>query len=360
MHRATAHRLTWVAPLLLLAACGATPPQTAPPAAPDLATITVADGGGPGGVAWDGVVQAVEQAVVSAQTGGRVTALAADVDQRVGAGAVLLRITSQEQAAAVQVARAQLQSAEAQRLDAKNRFDRASELVARQLISRDDFDRVRAASDAAGAAVESARGQLAQAAQQLAYTTVRAPYAAMVATRSVELGETVAPGQPLFTLYAPGALRLEVQVPQAQAEALRASASASITLADGREVAAAKVIVYPSADPQAHSTTVRVMLPALSPQPRPGQTAKVRFAAAPGPGGLWLPATAIVARGELSGAYVVDGQGVVLRQLRLGGRQGDRIEVLSGLAAGEKVATDPVAALAWLRATQSAKGNAGG
>lgn len=340
--------------LATFVACGGKPTDAAPPAAPDVATLTVAAGSEAGGVAWDGVVQAVEQAVLSAQTGGRVTVLNADVDQRVAAGAVLLRITSEEQAAAVQMARAQLKSAEAQQADARNRFDRASDLIGRQLISRDDFDRVKAANDAAGAAVDAARAQLAQAEQQLAYTTVRAPYSATVASRSVELGETVAPGRPLFTLYSPGAQRLEVQVPQSDAEAIRAKPAATVTLADGREVAAAKVIVFPSADPQAHSNAVRVMLPTLTPQPRPGQTAKVRFAAAAGPAGIWLPASAVTSRGELAGAYVVNPEGIVLRQLRLGGRQGDRIEVLAGLAAGEQVATDPVAALAWLRAHQQA------
>jgi hypothetical protein len=98
------------------------------------------------------------------------------------------------------------------------------------------------------------------------------------------------------------------------------------------------------------------MLPALSPQPRPGQTAKVRFAAAAGLPGQWLPAGAVVIRGELSGAYVVNEQGIVLRQLRLGTRMADRIEVLSGLTTGERVATDPVAALAWLRSHQLGAG----
>jgi hypothetical protein len=66
----------------------------------------------------------------------------------------------------------------------------------------------------------------------------------------------------------------------------------------------------------------------------------------------------VISRGELSGAYVVDAEGVVLRQMRLGNSRADRIEVLSGLAPGERVATDPVAALAWLRARQSGVENA--
>lgn len=339
--------------LIVLAACGGRSASAVKPASPDLATITVATIDSAGGVAWDGVVQAVEQSVLSAQTSGRITVLRADVDQQVSAGAVLLQITNAEQSAAVQMAQAQLQSSQAQLIDARNRFERASTLVERQLISRDDFDRVKSAFDAASAAVQAAQGQLVQARQQLAYTTVRAPYAGTVSARNVELGETVAPGQPLFTLYAPGALRLEVQVPQAIAEAIRSKAQATVSLADGREVAAAKVIVFPSADSLAHSNAVRVLLPALSPAPRPGQTAKVRFAGAAGPGHIWLPASAVVTRGELTGVYVVSESGVTLRQLRPGGTQGGSVEVLAGLSPGEHVAADPVAALQWLQQQQA-------
>jgi hypothetical protein len=59
---------------------------------------------------------------------------------------------------------------------------------------------------------------------------------------------------------------------------------------------------------------------------------------------LLVPASALVQRSEVSAVYVLDGTGVALRQVRLGHRFGDRIEVLSGLSGGERVATDPVAA----------------
>jgi RND family efflux transporter MFP subunit len=341
---------------LLLVACGGKPATPAAQQAPQLDTLAVAAGDSAGGLAWDGVVQAVEQSVLSAQTGGRVAQLSADVDQRVAAGEVLLRLTSEEQAAATGTARAQLRAAEAQASEAAVRFDRANELVGRQLISRDEFDRVRTARDAAAANRDAVAAQLAQSTQQLGYTVVRAPYAGVIAARHVEQGETVVPGQPLFMLYAPTRLRLEVQLPQSDAEAVRRDAAAAIVLADGRQIKPAKVMVYPSSDALAHSTTVRLLLPSITDPPRPGQTVKVRFAAAAGPAGLWLPATAVVTRGELTGAYVVDAEGIVLRQVRPGRELGGRIEILAGLAAGDRVATDPVAALAWLRARHGGSG----
>lgn len=349
--------IPWLAATaLLLAACGGREQSPSLPQPPALETMEVAISAGSGGMQWDGVVQAVEQATLSAQTSGRVVELAADVDARVARGAVLLRLTSTDQRAAVDAAHAQLRAAEAQLADAASRFQRASELVGRQLISRDDFDRVQAMHDSATAGRDAAAAQLAQAEQQLAYTGVKAPYGAVIAARHVELGETVAPGQPLFTLYAPGQLRLEVQVPQGDAAAIRREAAATITLADGREVASAQVIVHPAADSLAHSTTVRVTLPALTDPPRPGQIAKVRFAGARGAPGIWLPLGAVVQRGELSGCYVVGADAIVLRQLRLGSRAGDRVEVIAGLRPGERVAMDPVAALQALRERQGEVG----
>lgn len=342
-------RITLLAALsLLLAACGG---RTEPddPAPPALEALVVAVSTSSGGIQWDGVVQATRQATLAAQTSGRVTELAADVDSGVARDAVLLRLTSTDQRAAVDTARAQVRASEAQLADAASRFQRASELVGRQLISRDDFDRVKAVNEAALAGRDAAVAQLVQAEQQLAYTEVRAPYAGVIAGRHAELGETVVPGQPLFTLYSPGELRLEVQVPQSDAQVLRANAAATVTLPDGREVAAREVVVYPGADPQVHSTTVRVMLPPLADPPRPGQTAKVRFAGTGGPAGIWLPVDAVVQRGELSGCYVVEGDSIVLRQLRLGSRVANRVEVIAGLRPGEHVALDPLAALQALR-----------
>lgn len=321
----------------------AAPPGEAAPL-PPLETVLVA-AGGEAGRAWDGVVQAVNQASLSAQTSGRVASIAVDVNDRVAQGAVLLRLTAVEQSAAANTARAQQRAAAALATEAQARFQRASELIGRQLISRDDFDRARAARDTAVAALESADAQVAQVEQQLQYTMVRAPYAGIVAARHVEPGETVSSGQPLLTLYAPGELRVEVQVPQSDAAAIRSAGAAKLVLADGHTVEAPKVVVFPSADPVAHSVNVRVLVPALQSPPQPGQTVRVIFPALGGSPGIWLSAQAIVQRGELSGAYVIQDDSIVLRQLRLGRRVGDTVEVIAGLKPGERVAANPVAAM---------------
>ena len=78
-----------------LAACGGTEQATLPPLG-DVATFEVAAANGAPGRGWDGVVEAVRRSDLSAQTAGRVTAVEVDVNDRVAAGAVLLRISAVE------------------------------------------------------------------------------------------------------------------------------------------------------------------------------------------------------------------------------------------------------------------------
>lgn len=346
---------------LALAACGNEPVSQALPPLPKLDTITVEAGGDARGRGWDGVVEAVQQASLTAQTAGRVTVVNVDVNDRVGKGDVLLRLTAVEQQAGANTAAAQLRAAEAAAVEAAGNYRRYAALAEGQYVSRAQIDQARAARDSAVAARDAARAQLAQAGQQTEYTVIRTPFAGIVSARRVEPGESVASGQPLMTVYAPGALRIEVQVPQSDAVAIRAINRAQVVLADGRRIEAAQVTVFPAADPSTHSVGVRVALPDVEQPPQPGATAKVVFPISAGIGDrvLRIPASALAQRGEVSGVYVLAGNRLALRQVRLGQRSGDQVEVIAGLKAGDKIATDPVAALQALTAQRNAAAGAG-
>lgn len=347
--------------LLALAACGNESVSPALPPLPKLDTITVEAGGDARGRGWDGVVEAVQQASLTAQTAGRVTVVNVDVNDRVDRGDVLLRLTAVEQQAGANTAAAQLRAAEAAATEAAGNYRRYAALGAGQYVSRAQIDQARAVRDSAAAARDAARAQLAQAGQQTEYTVIRTPFAGIVSARLVEPGESVAPGQPLMAVYAPGALRIEVQVPQSDAVAIRASGLAQVVLTDGRRIDAAQVTVFPAADPSTHSVGVRVVLPDLEQPPQPGVTAKVVFPISAGVSDhvLRIPAGALAQRGELSGVYVLVDNRLALRQVRLGQRSGEQVEVIAGLKAGDKVATDPVAALQALTAQHKAAAGAG-
>ncbi|MGV8959628.1 MAG: efflux RND transporter periplasmic adaptor subunit [Stenotrophomonas sp.] len=342
-------------PLLLatmLASCGGQDKTPAPTAINGLQTLQVGIDDVGQGRAWDGVVQAVRQAVLSAQTNGRITSVLHDVNDRVAAGEVLVRLSAVEQQAGVDVARAQLRAAQASAREADNTYRRYLGLAEKQYVSKAQLDQVRATRDAMVAASDAARAQVANAGQQTDYTTVRAPYAGIVSSREVEPGESVNAGQPLMTVFAPEALRIEVSIPQSDAERIRANPEARITFDDGRRVEAAGVIVFPSADPASHAVNVRVQLPALDPVPQPGRTAKVAFPAIASASYPHVPITALVRRGEVTAVYVVAEGRVSLRQLRLGASSGERVEVISGVRPGETIAADPVAAAQALAAAR--------
>lgn len=354
----TGLRLTLaVALAAALAGCGADDAADVRPAAPAIDTFVARGGADAEGRAWDGTVEAVREAVLSAQTGGRVTAVDVDVNDRVAAGQVLLRLTVVEQQAGVDAARAQLRAAEASAVEAERQYQRFASLARDKYVSGAQLDQARAARDAANAARDAARAQVSAAGQNADYTTVRAPYAGIVAARRVEPGETVGPGQPLLTVYAPEDLRIEVRVPQSAADAIRAKPQARVLFDDGRSVEARAVVVYPAADPASHSVPVRVALPRIETgAPAPGATAKVVFPIAGGEGGVRIPDAAVARRGELTAVYVVKDGRVLLRQVRLGARNGETVDVLAGLVPGEVVARDPAEALRMLAAARVAQG----
>ena len=130
--------------------------------------------------------------------------------------------------------------------------------------------------------------------------------------------------------------------------AIRARKQAAILLDDGRRIEAAELIIFPYADPTTHSFRVRLELPEAETGLNPGMTVKTALALDDAER-LLIPQGAIVQRGELSAVYAVDAQGrVMLRQIRTGHRLGDEVEVLAGLHAGDRIALDPLAALAHL------------
>lgn len=295
----------------------------------------------------DGRVEAVNQATVSAQTSGRVAELPFDVNDFVEAGEVVMRFTDTEQRAALDAAEAALAEARARLANAEQEFQRAETMIANNTISRARFDQAEAERDSARARLNAAVAGVEQAREQLEYTVVRAPYAGIVSRRHVELGELVSPGQPLISGLSLQSLRVNVDVPQSLFHDVRKIARAAAYV-NGERIEADSLTFFPVADDAANTFRVRVNLPDGAVTLYPGMFIKVGFIVGETER-LLIPQDAVVRRSELSAVYVVDGDGVALRQVRLGRRYADNVEVLAGLTEGESVATDPVQAGIWLK-----------
>jgi RND family efflux transporter MFP subunit len=293
---------------------------------------------------FDGVIEAVNQATVAAQTGGRVTELPYDVGDFVRQGEVIVRLTGTEQKAQAGAAAATLREAEARLTEAKVQYDRVADTYARGLVARAALDRARADLDSAAARVEAARNTLAQAREQADYTVVRAPYSGIVVKRHVEVGETVSPGRPLMSGLSLEHLRAVVEIPQQHIGPLRSHKKARVLLPDERSVAASELRIPPNADPETHTFRVLVTLPQGDYAAFPGTLVKVAFVS--GEQDLLLvPSAAVLRRAEITAVYVAAGGRPSLRYVRAGTPLADgRVPLLSGLVPGEQIYPDAVAA----------------
>ena len=292
---------------------------------------------------YDGTVEAVNQATMSAQTAGRIAEVFYDVDDYVEPGDPIVRFTDVEQQSALRQARASLEEALARQKQADAEFERARGLFESGSSSRREYDQALAARDAAAARVAAARSAVATAEQQLEYTLVRAPYAGIVTERHVEVGEAVSVGQPLMSGLSLESLRVIVNLPQQVAAKVRVHKEAHVLTDEGR-VAAESITIFPFADSASNTFTVRVELPAGQFALYPGMFVKVAFVIGDAER-LLVPTRALLRRSEVTGVYVVSTDGEVrLRQVRAGNTFGDRTEILAGLSAGERIALDPVRA----------------
>ena len=159
----------------------------------------------------------------------------------------------------------------------------------------------------------------------------------------MELGEAVQPGTPLISGFDPHALRVETDVPPAVASIVDKLRHARVVVEDGSVIVPQKLLLFPQADTATSTVRLRLDLPEQSSILQPGQFVKVAVVIGENPRML-VPVASVLHRSEITAVYVVDKNGLQLRQVRLGNQFGDQLEVLAGLSAGEMVAKDPVAA----------------
>lgn len=330
---------------LVLAGCGGgEPQQTTRTQTPALQFVIVQPERTPVERTLDGTIEAVNQGTVAAQTSGRVEAILYDVNDFVPAGAVIVKLRATEQRMGLLQAQAALREATAREAEAQSHYQRITEVYERKVVAKATMDEATANRDTAVARLAAARAALQSAQEGVAYTEVRAPYAGIVTKRLVQMGETVAPGTPLMSGLSLQFLRVAVDVPQSIVEQVRRIKKAAVYVG-GRRIEAAKVTVFPEASSPSNTFRARLELPENAADLYPGMFVKVGFVTGEAER-LLVPVSSVVERSEVTALYVLDSSGrAYMRQVRVGRRFDDRTEILAGLAAGERVAVDPLAAM---------------
>ena len=320
--------------------------SAAPPSA--LATAPVTSSGAAEHSGFDGVVQALRQTVVAAQVPGAVVALDVKVGDTVRAGQVLLRLDARAAEQTAAAGAAQVQAARAAQDAATKDFERQQQLFRQNFISRAALDRAEAQYKAAQAEAAAQLAAAGAARTQSGFYVVKAPYDGVVSDVAVVLGDMAMPGRALLTLHDPRLLRVSVAVPQAVATRLAPGQPLQVELPGlaGGRITPAKTQLLPAVDPATHTLELRLDLPADLRGAAPGMFARAWLpVAAADAARLYVPLRAVVRRAELTAVYVIGSEGrPLLRQVRLGRAQGDRVEVLAGVSAGEQVVLEPQAA----------------
>ena len=303
-----------------------------------------------------GTVHAKETAVISAQVMGRIQQVLVHEGDSVRPGQTLAVLDDASMRATLSQAQAALKAAENQQAAAGSNaklaastLDRYKQLQTQKSVSPQEMDEVSrraeaAASqlDAAQAQAQAARDQAHNASIMLSYTRLVAPFAGVVTARMADPGTMAAPGMPLLQIDRTGALQLQAAVDESAIGVVRRGMRAPVTVSGaspGLEGTVAEIV--PAADPTSHSFLVKIDLPA-SRQLRAGMYGTADFVSGTRQAVL-VPRSAVIERGSLVYAYVLDSQGIAqLRYLTLGTVHGGLAEVLSGISSGERLVDQPL------------------
>jgi len=320
-----------------------------------------------------GYVVADRKASVASKVTSRLVWLGVEEGSRVARGQVLARLESDDVTAALKQAEADLQAArfkveqdQAELTDARLNHDRFAQLEKRHVVARSEYDQALARLRKAQAGHENSLRVLAsrQAALELAranleYTVIRAPFDAVVLTKSADVGDIVTPigasttsKASVVTLADLGSLQIEADVSESNLSKVRQGQPVEIMLdAYGEERFPGRVhMIVPTADKTKATVLVKVRFDALDERVLPQMSAKVAFLSrAPGPGELTprlaVPSKAVVRRGDSDAVFVLQGGAARLTPVQTGARLGDMTEIASGLSAGDKVVLSPPEAL---------------
>jgi RND family efflux transporter MFP subunit len=325
-----------------LAACGTRPPATGMAETPaQVHMVSVQAAHVPNIVEIYGTVEAERTAGVSSRVMATVTAVRVKPGDRVAKGQVLVEIDPTTARGQEAQARGALAQAHAAYALAERNFERFKALAAKDAASQLELDVARMQYEQAKGAVTEGEGAVEAAASVARESRVVAPFDGWIAAKLVEVGDLAAPGRPLVRVESANGRRLVVAVPESVFSRGGLGLGSKVpvridALGSAPPLAGTVAEITPGADPTSHTFTVKVEIPgavAAGVAGRAELTAGTRTV-------LAVPRGAVFATGGLELVVVRDAQGrSQSRAVTLGEHlDADRVEVLSGVAAGDQVA----------------------
>lgn len=354
--------LSPLVPLALLAGglggCSAErqPAPVAPEIVRDVYVLPAQRADSPDSLEAVGTIRAAQTSQLTSQTTGNIVELRAHEGDRVQHGQVLavlddtqLQAAVDRASAAESAAQQELAAADSNLALAQSTLARYQNLYEKKSVSPQEFDEIKARYQAAfahrnmtSAGQAQAKAALTQARTALSYTRILAPFDGLITEKKADPGMLASPGSPLFTIESTGHYRLEASVNENDVRYVGIGQQVRV-IVDALETAEQKgkvVQIVPAADSVSRSFLVKIELPANA-GIRSGLFARAQFFRGQR-SSLLIPQTAVVARGQLQGVYVLDQNRIAtLRYLTLGKAEGPSVEVLAGLQEGERLVAKP-------------------
>jgi membrane fusion protein (multidrug efflux system) len=290
------------------------------------------------GPSVSGTLEAERTAALRAELGAQVTEVLAEQGMPVVAGQLLVRLD----AAGI---RDQYRSAESGRKAAETAAElahgdlvRDQRLLEAGALAQRQLEASRRSALQADAALADARARFATAELNLRRTEIRAPFAGIVATRTVRVGDNVQMGTPIATVIDPKSLRLEAQVPVDQLSVLKVGTTVLFTVSgyEGKQFHGLVARVSPAVDPATRQVPITVRLPNSEGNLVSGLFADGRVATE-SRAGITVPVLAVDQRGLRPVVYRIKGGRLDKVEVELGFEDAvtERFEIRSGLSAGD-------------------------
>jgi RND family efflux transporter MFP subunit len=308
----------------------------------------------------NGSIKAETVSTISSRVMGDIKKVHVNVGQRIKKGQLLVSIDDRAVAQKVSAAEEvyeetlrMLHSARERSMLADKTYNRLKELYDKAALSEQEFDSASTERNVrqnelkrATAMLARAEAGLKEARLYVGYTKVTAPIDSVVIKKHVSQGALASPGLPLVTIEDPSAFKLEVNVDARYQNLIEPGMDVEVNFeALGETCTATVARVIPSIDPATRSFPVEIKSGGKRPDGmRTGLYAKVTFTVG-AKDAILVPAVSVVKKGQLEGVYLVTDDGVVVyRLIRSGEAYKDKVTVLSGLRAGDRIITEGISA----------------
>lgn len=310
--------------------------ETEAPAGQAVTVITTATTSFQPAIALNGEARPIRDIQVAAPaTGVRILQLMVDEGDTVREGQPMARLDTSLAQAQLRAAQASVAEAESAAVRARGEYERAESIRDSGALSTEAIEARRAAATAADARLAATRAQLQEVNSRLGGGYVRAPAAGLVIDRTAEVGRNV-DGQVLFRIAAGNELEVAAQVAEAEALALEVGQRATFTLVDGTTVEGTLRRLPASIDSRTRTGEALFSLPHDT-RVRAGMFLRGHAVLAPHDV-LAIPQSSILYDSGQAYVFVLDQENVVHRaNVELGARNGDLVEVRSGLELNQRI-----------------------